>query len=260
MGHEFSPSAVLGPRSYALDVLNLVKKTRMAALVLTLIAIVLSTPTAARAIGFLVTADPGIGQQLQIAPRSVALEFSVASLPTSFSGNVIRVTNSAGKPVELGTAKTSGSSLTVGLQENLPPDVYQVAFRYVCDDGHVLVSAYNFTVLHPTESVSVPTPTTKSPLQPGPPGVKPTKSMPSNPNSSPITTTSSAPKPTAKPSQSADANSSPSPAVESKPVSAGEPLAATGEPAAKVGNFFGIALLGAVLLAGVVIFTTKRKK
>lgn len=104
-------------------------------------------PLSASAVGFLISATPSIGQQLSTAPHEVSLEFSVPSIPASFSGNVIKVTNSSGVAVENGVAKTSNSTLSVALRDGLAADRYQVAYRYVCDDGHVLVSAYSFSIV-----------------------------------------------------------------------------------------------------------------
>jgi methionine-rich copper-binding protein CopC len=132
-------------------------------------------------VGFLISANPSIGQQLKSSPHNVSLEFSVPSIPASLAGNVIRVTSSTGHSVENGTAKTNGTVMSISVQDNLPEDTYQVAYRYVCDDGHVLVSAYSFTVLK--EIASVPSIATSS-KPTSKPTVKPTISSDS-PQSSP---------------------------------------------------------------------------
>lgn len=234
-----------------------VAKSRFVALLIATLALAFISPSSASAIGFLVSANPSIGQQLKTAPHTVTLEFSVPSIPASFSGNVIRVTNPSGKPVEVGSAKTSGMTLSVSLQDNLQPDVYQVAFRYVCDDGHILVSAYNFTILNTGEAGTVPAPSSR-------PSVKP------NPSSSQLTAKpvvsakpSTGPSLTAEPSlaPSAPISATPEPTATNpsgEPTS--EPEAVATEPSSSVGIWVGVALLMAALFAGAVIFARTRKK
>jgi methionine-rich copper-binding protein CopC len=150
--------------------------------------------TPAFGIGFLVAANPAMGQQLKAAPQSVSLEFSVKSIPDSLSGNVIRVTNSSGKPVESGAVRTVGTTMSIGLQDGLQPDKYQVAFRYVCDDGHVLVSAYSFSIANPV--IVDPAPSSKPEPSIAPkPEVKPVSDKPQQVSSSsaPAPTTTSNP-------------------------------------------------------------------
>lgn len=150
-----------------------IARSKIVALLVALTAIFFNSTNSASAVGFLVSANPSIGQSLKTAPHTVSLEFSVPSIPASFSGNVIRVTNTSGKAVEIGAAKTVGMTLSVPLQDSLPAGVYQVAFRYVCDDGHILVSAYNFTVLGQAEVSSAPTASSRPLPTSSPKAVKP---------------------------------------------------------------------------------------
>ena len=229
----------------------------MASLLVAMFAALFAAPGSAVAVGFLVSANPSIGQQLKTAPHTVTLEFSVPSIPASFSGNVIRVTNPSGKPVEVGSAKTSGMTLSVSLQDNLQPDVYQVAFRYVCDDGHILVSAYNFTILNTGEAGTVPAPSSR-------PSVKPNPSS-SQSTAKPVVSA----KPSAGPSLTAEPSLAPSAPISATPEPTAtnpsveptsEPEAVATVPSSSVGIWVGVALLMAALFAGAVIFARKRKK
>lgn len=110
-------------------------------------------PQAAIASGFLVSSSPTSEQQLTDPPAEISLLFSVGTLPASLKGDVIRVTNSAGTPVDTGDTQTSGMTMTVGMRQDIHPDRYQVAYRYVCDDGHVLVGAYSFVLTKVEASV-----------------------------------------------------------------------------------------------------------
>ncbi len=162
---------------------------------------ILAPTAAANAIGFLISANPALGQQLTSAPHTVTLEFSVATIPAQLSGNVIRVTNSAGVSVDQGEVRDSGKTIAIDLKSDLGPDRYQVAYRYVCDDGHVLVSAYSFTVASATNNPPVnssPTPhTAKTQI----PKVKPSASQTavikpsSTPTKAPTPTVISSPTP-----------------------------------------------------------------
>ena len=234
-----------------------VAKSRFVALLIVTLALAFISPSSASAIGFLVSANPSIGQQLKTAPHTVTLEFSVPSIPASFSGNVIRVTNPSGKPVEVGSAKTSGMTLSVSLQDNLQPDVYQVAFRYVCDDGHVLVSAYNFTIVNAGEVGTVPAPSSKPSVKPSPSTSKSTAKpvVSAKPSITPRVTAEPSVAPTAPISATTEPTAT-NPSAE--PTS--QPEVVETEPAATVGIWVGVALLVAALFAGAVIFARKRKK
>ena len=234
-----------------------VDKSRFVALLIATLALAFISPSSASAIGFLVSANPSIGQQLKTAPHTVTLEFSVPSIPSSFSGNVIRVTNPSGKPVEVGSAKTSGMTLSVSLQDNLQPDVYQVAFRYVCDDGHILVSAYNFTIVNTGEVGTVPAPSSK-------PSVKPSPSI-SKSTAKPVVSA----KPNISPSLTAEPSLAPSAPISATPEPdtnnprvepSSEPEAAGTEPTSTPGTWIGFALLVAALFAGTVIFARRSRK
>lgn len=235
----------------------LTKKFWMASLLVALFAILFAAPGPASAIGFLVSANPGIGQQLKTAPHTVTLEFSVPSIPASFSGNVIRVTNTSGKPVEFGSTKTSGMTLSVSLQDNLQPDVYQVAFRYVCDDGHILVSAYNFTVLNTGEAGTVPAPSSRPSVKPGPSSSQATDK--------PVASA----KPSTSPSLTAEPSVAPSAPISATPEltatnpsgePTSEPEAVAAEPSSSVGIWVDVVLLLTALFAGAVMFARKRNK
>ena len=112
-------------------------------------------PQAAIASGFLVSSSPTSEQHLTDPPAEISLLFSVGTLPASLKGDVIRVTNSIGTPVDTGDTQTSGMTMTVGMRQDIHPDRYQVAYRYVCDDGHVLVGAYSFVLAKVEASVPV---------------------------------------------------------------------------------------------------------
>jgi LPXTG-motif cell wall-anchored protein len=188
-------------------------KSLAAAVALTFAAL-LAGPNAspANAIGFLVSASPGLGQQLSTPPHSISLVFSVNTIPASLSGDVIRVTNSSGTAVEVGSAKVVGTTMSVDLNPNLAPDKYQVAYRYVCDDGHVLVSAYFFTLSSNTPAAEANGGSTAV-------GAKPTAEATAKPSSKPP---SKPAQPSAIPSAAATASSTATASSSAAPTASGE--------------------------------------
>jgi methionine-rich copper-binding protein CopC len=131
-------------------------------LIAILLSLFSSVPQAASASGFLVSSNPSSEQHLTDPPAEISLLFSVGTLPSSLKGDVISVTNSAGVAVDTGDTKTSGMTMTIGVRQDIHPDRYQVAYRYVCDDGHVLVGAYSFVLTKVDANVpsTSPTPST----------------------------------------------------------------------------------------------------
>jgi methionine-rich copper-binding protein CopC len=214
------------------------------------VALFSNLPQSANASGFLVSSSPSSDQHLTDPPAEISLLFSVGTLPASLKGDVIRVTNSAGIAVDNGETKTSGMTMSIGMRQDIHPDRYQVAYRYVCDDGHVLVGAYSF-VLTKVEA-SVPT-TTPSPQN--------VKAKPKASVSSSTGKSTPEPTPSASPAQVASESTgsqSPAPGVDSS-VAVGTP--AVDESSSANANFSPVWILFWLACAigfGVIWITVRR--
>ena len=220
-------------------------------LVTILVALFSNFPQSANASGFLVSSSPSSDQHLTDPPAEISLLFSVGTLPASLKGDVIRVTNSAGIAVDNGETKTSGMTMSIGMRQDIHPDRYQVAYRYVCDDGHVLVGAYSFVLTKVEASVPTSTPSPQK-VNPKEPKVSATSSTQKPPLGS---------TPSASPAQVASESTesqNPAPSVDSS-VAVGTP--AVDESSSAKGNFSPVWILLWLACAigfGVIWITVRR--
>ncbi len=104
--------------------------------------------SAASAHAQLVSANPAADSVIVSAPDQVTLTFDEALMVVndSTTANQIQVTNDAGDRVDQGDSKLAGAVLTVSLKSNLPDGKYNVAYRFVADDGHAEQAGYSFEV------------------------------------------------------------------------------------------------------------------
>jgi LPXTG-motif cell wall-anchored protein len=118
----------------------------LSALILALAAILPSQAAFAHA--QLVSANPAADSVIVSAPDQVTLTFDEALMVVnnSTTANQIQVTNEAGDRVDQGDSKLDGAVLTVSLKSDLPDGKYNVAYRFVADDGHAEQAAYTFEV------------------------------------------------------------------------------------------------------------------
>ena len=108
-------------------------------------AVALGVAPSARAHAFLDHASPPVGSSVPIPPPVVALWFT-QDLEPAFSG--VKVTNEAGKQVDLGNAEIpqgSPAELQIGLNP-LPPGTYLVSWHVVSVDTHPSEGTFTFDI------------------------------------------------------------------------------------------------------------------
>jgi methionine-rich copper-binding protein CopC len=110
------------------------------------VGLLFAAPQHALAHASLQDASPSADAVVETAPNTVQLFFST-SIEAAFSK--VRVLDKAGKQVDRGNAKVSGSNnnvLEVGLQP-LSSGTYRVVWNIVSRDGHKANGEYSFTIL-----------------------------------------------------------------------------------------------------------------
>ncbi|CAN5798616.1 copper resistance protein CopC [soil metagenome] len=105
------------------------------------LALVPAAPASAHA--ELTVTDPADGAVVDAAPEQITLQYSedVAVQPDG-----VRVLDQAGERVDAGTARASGSVVTVPIDGTIPDGGYVVAWRAVSADGHPVRGAFGFSV------------------------------------------------------------------------------------------------------------------
>jgi methionine-rich copper-binding protein CopC len=93
-----------------------------------------------------VSQSPKANQTLKASPATVKL---VLSEDLISSGAAVVVRSSQGQTVSVGKTKVSRRDLSIALQPKLPNGTYQVAYRVVSNDGHVITSSFKFRVQAP---------------------------------------------------------------------------------------------------------------
>jgi copper transport protein len=81
----------------------------------------------------LVSVDPADGARLDESPDVVTLTFSE---PVSVGLGGVRVLDTAGTPVQDGTARARGEVVEIDLLPDLPDGTYVVSYRAISEDGH----------------------------------------------------------------------------------------------------------------------------
>jgi methionine-rich copper-binding protein CopC len=87
-------------------------------------------------------AEPRVGNKVAAAPREVTLWFT-QKLEPAFSS--ITVTDSAGKRVDTGKARVSGSQMSVSLRSG-GSGTYRVTWRVLSVDTHATDGSFTFQV------------------------------------------------------------------------------------------------------------------
>jgi copper resistance protein C len=87
-------------------------------------------------------AEPRVGARVTTAPREVTLWFT-QKLEPAFS--TITVTDSAGKRVDTGKARVSGSQMSISLRTGASGS-YRVTWRVLSVDAHTTDGSFTFQV------------------------------------------------------------------------------------------------------------------
>lgn len=98
-----------------------------------------------------VSASPGEGESLEVAPSEVRIEYTDKLLKQSF---ILNVTDANGADVTEGEAELDGRVLTRALQPELPTGQYTVVWRVVSADGHAITDSYQFAIGEPVVAVT----------------------------------------------------------------------------------------------------------
>jgi copper transport protein len=107
------------------------------------LAALVASAAPATAHATLVEAVPADGARVSTSPASVELHFTE---DVSISGDSVRVMGTDGKRVDDGRPHADGGVVTIGLDADLEPDTYVVAWRVVSADDHPVHGATTFLV------------------------------------------------------------------------------------------------------------------
>lgn len=127
-------------------------------------AAVLTVAAPASAHDSLVASSPADGEQVATSPEQIVLTFSntLIAVEDEDDGTAVVVEDAAGRDWA-GEPVIEGDTVTVPLEEDLPPGDYRVTWQVVSSDGHPTSGEYGFTVLGATASADpAPTPTEPS--------------------------------------------------------------------------------------------------
>ncbi|MBI4932945.1 MAG: copper resistance protein CopC/CopD [Actinobacteria bacterium] len=92
----------------------------------------------------LTSSTPSSGSVVPVPPNAVVLTFTEGVTPAF---RAIRLTDSSGKPIELGeVTQTADDTITVAINAALDDGTYVVAWRVASDDSHLLSGAFAFSV------------------------------------------------------------------------------------------------------------------
>lgn len=96
---------------------------------------------------FLLSSNPKPDSNLKASPKEISLRFNEDLLVLkSKSINQVKVVSTTGNLIA-GTTKTSRSKLIFKLSKNLKKGSYQVFWRAVSGDGHVVQGNFKFNLL-----------------------------------------------------------------------------------------------------------------
>lgn len=126
----------------------------LAALLGTLLAVLLGTAAPASAHAALIGMDPARGSVVKTAPSRIVLTFSEGVL---LSDDSLRVLDPQGTNVAVGapghvSGTDSGSTATVALRPGLGDGTYTVAWRAISQDSHPVSGAFTFSVGAPSKT------------------------------------------------------------------------------------------------------------
>jgi copper transport protein len=92
--------------------------------------------------------SPGDGEQLDRAPTSVTVSFS-EPVQTELGG--LKVFDADGAQVDDGALADNGSSISIGLAEEVADGTYVVTYQVVSSDGHPISGSFAFGVGEPAD-------------------------------------------------------------------------------------------------------------
>ncbi len=119
-------------------------RARLAALVATLLAVVVGLASPASAHASLVGSEPVGGAQLNSSPPRIEVRFDES---VGIPPGALRLFDQRGHQVTLGRAGHDGpSAIAAPVTENLGNGLYVVAWRAVSADTHPVQGAYTFQV------------------------------------------------------------------------------------------------------------------
>lgn len=151
-----------------------------------LVAVLTFTP-GAQAHSSLVDSSPKIGERISKMPAEISLRFD-EEIQDLDGANAIVVRDSNGVDITTGPTRVVSVYVSRALELKVRPGTYEVSYRIVSADGHVVTAGYKFTLL-PTvtpsatpsiEETATPSSTTSSPA------VTATPSSPAAPSTPPL--------------------------------------------------------------------------
>lgn len=116
---------------------------RVAALATSLFLVFLMSPASAHTV--LVSSSPEKDSIIEMLPTTITLTFA-EDLVSLGSSNSISVVDESGGEVSQGDLLVSGTTLTKNLIASDKTGVFQVDYRAVASDGHVIKDQFTFTV------------------------------------------------------------------------------------------------------------------
>lgn len=111
-------------------------------IVLVVFLLGLSAPSAV-AHSELVSSNPSASANIQQLPEQIELEFNEELLNLG-SGNSVSIISPSGEDLGMGVTSTEGAKITRLLNTTSETGTFEVKFRVVSGDGHVLNGSYTF--------------------------------------------------------------------------------------------------------------------
>lgn len=126
---------------------------------LTALLLVLIPTGPAQAHDRLTESDPAQGETLDSAPEEVTLTYSAAIQGV---GGSVKVLDSEGNAVDVGSPTTEGPTVTTPIEEDLVAGDYEISWRVVSSDGHAISGVIDFTVAEGAAASSTSTTSSSS--------------------------------------------------------------------------------------------------
>ncbi len=127
--------------------MNKVHKIKSLITTLTIFGFLIASSSPATAHTELIKSSPAANKTISVMPTSVKLTFGEALLGilgSSKQSNSITVKSPSGKTVSAGKVQVTKKVATVNLLKLQESGKYQVTFRVVAKDGHVLKDSFKF--------------------------------------------------------------------------------------------------------------------
>jgi copper transport protein len=113
--------------------------------------LVVCLATGAFAHASLVSAEPGDGSVLALAPKTVQLRFNEAVEPAA-----IKLIDAEGMARDDVTVRADGDAIVIALPENLPRGTQIISYRVISADGHPVAGSLVFSIGAATAAAAVP--------------------------------------------------------------------------------------------------------